>query len=249
MTVLSHPVSDPSAPPPGWFPDPLGRYEHRYFNGTSWTSDVSVDGQRFVDPLGSHSGPAGDQSRNSSATASVVMGSIGLAIAFIPFVVIAGFVLAILAIVYGIRGLRRSRAGGVGRGASIAGLTMGGLGLAASVVGVVLSVMVWNEVVAYAEPGPVSTEVTDCVIDGRRARVEGTITNLDDERREYTVFVKLEGRTEVAVVDAVDAGATAEWATVVTTPSVVSDCQPEIIVQGPFPYGLEIDPVAGRAVD
>jgi hypothetical protein len=37
--------------PAGWFPDPLGRYEHRYFNGVTWTADVSVDGQRYVDPL------------------------------------------------------------------------------------------------------------------------------------------------------------------------------------------------------
>ncbi len=177
------------------------------------------------------------------------MGSIGLAIAFVPFVVVAGFVLAILAIVYGVRGLRRSQTGGAGRGASIAGLTMGGLGLAASVVGFVLSVMVWNEVVAFVEPGPVSTDVTECVIDGRRARVEGTITNLDDKRREYTVFVEVGGRTEVAVVDAVDGGETVEWATVVTTPSVLSDCRPDVVVQGPFPYGIEIDPVAGRVVD
>lgn len=35
----------------GWFPDPLGRYDHRWYNGTAWTADVSVDGQRYVDPL------------------------------------------------------------------------------------------------------------------------------------------------------------------------------------------------------
>ncbi len=210
---------------------------------------MSVAGERFVDPLGSQSSPVGDQARNGAATASVVMGSVGLAIAFMPFVVIAGFVLAVLAIVYGIRGLHRSRATGTGRGAAIAGLTMGGLGLAASVVGVVLSVMVWNEVVAFVEPGPVSTEVIDCVIDGRRAIVEGTITNLDDERRDYTVFVEVEGRTEVVIVDAVDARATARWSTVITTLSVVDDCRPDVIVQGPFPYGIEVDPVVGRAAD
>jgi len=103
--------------------------------------------------------------------------------------------------------------------------------------------MVLNEVVAYAEPGRLSTEVTECEIDGRRAQVEGTITNLDDERRDYTVFVEIDGRTEFVIVDAVAAGRTVEWATVVTLPSVVSECGPDVIVQGPFPYGIELDPV------
>ena len=202
---------------------------------------MSVGGERFVDPLGSQSGPV--EKRNGSATASLVMGSVGLAIAFVPFVVVAGFVLVVLAIVFGIRGLGKARTTGAGRGAAIAGLTMGGLGLAASVVGVVLSVMVWNEVMEFAEPGPVTTEVTSCVVEGRRATVEGIITNLDDQRHDYTVFVEVDGRTEVVIVDAVDAGSTADWATVITTPSVVADCQPELIVQGPFPYGVEVDPV------
>lgn len=45
--------------PQGWYPDPLGRYDHRWFNGTSWTADVSTNGARHVDPLGiqSTSGP------------------------------------------------------------------------------------------------------------------------------------------------------------------------------------------------
>ena len=34
----------------GWFPDPLRRFEFRYFNGERWTDDVSADGTRFVDP-------------------------------------------------------------------------------------------------------------------------------------------------------------------------------------------------------
>ena len=236
-------MSDPSTPSPGWFPDPLDRYEHRYFNGASWTSDVSVAGERFVDPLGSSAGPVGDQSRNGAATASVVMGSIGLVIAFVPFVVVAGFALVVLALVFGVKGLRQSKTNGVGRGASIAGIVMGGLGLAATVVGIALSVMVWNEVIAFAEPGPFEIEVNSCDVDGRRVDVDGTITNLDDERRDYTVFVEVDGRTEFILVDAVDGGDTVEWATVITTPSVVADCRPEVIVQGPFPYGVEVDPV------
>jgi len=98
-------------------------------------------------------------------------------------------------------------------------------------------------VMRFAEPGPVATDVTSCVVDGRRATVEGTITNLDDERHDYTVFVEVDGRTEVVIVDGVNAGSTADWATVINTPSVVTDCRPELIVQGPFPYGVEVDPI------
>ena len=72
-------MSDPSSSPPGWFPDPLERYEHRYFNGSSWTSDVSTGGQRSVDPLGTHPGPVHERS-NKDATAAIVMGSISLVI-------------------------------------------------------------------------------------------------------------------------------------------------------------------------
>lgn len=41
----------------GWYPDPLRRYEFRYFNGERWTGDVSVYGQRYLDPLPTSTGP------------------------------------------------------------------------------------------------------------------------------------------------------------------------------------------------
>ncbi|MGA0270730.1 MAG: DUF2510 domain-containing protein, partial [Ilumatobacteraceae bacterium] len=49
--------------PQGWYPDPLGRYDHRWFNGTSWTADVSTDGVRQVDPLGITSPPQAKRRR------------------------------------------------------------------------------------------------------------------------------------------------------------------------------------------
>lgn len=242
MTVLSPVVSDPSSSPSGWFPDPLERYEHRYFNGESWTSDVSTGGQRSVDPQGAHPGP--DHARsNKAATAAVVMGSISIVIAWLPFVVVAGLALAVLAVAFGVRGLRRSRTTGVGRGASIAGTVMGVLGIAASAIGVVLTVAVWNEVVRFAEPGRHDVEVLACDVDGRRADVEGTITNDSDETHDYTVFVEVDGRTEVAIVTDVAPGATERWGATVVASSPIETCDPEIVVQGPFPFGIEVDPV------
>ncbi len=36
---------------PGWYPDPLARFDHRYWDGTAWTDHVSKAGQMMTDPL------------------------------------------------------------------------------------------------------------------------------------------------------------------------------------------------------
>lgn len=38
-------------PVAGWYTDPTGRFEHRYWDGTSWTEHVSRQGQATVDAL------------------------------------------------------------------------------------------------------------------------------------------------------------------------------------------------------
>ncbi len=41
----------PSTPvPAGWYADPSGRYELRYWNRTEWTDHVARSGQQFTDP-------------------------------------------------------------------------------------------------------------------------------------------------------------------------------------------------------
>ena len=44
----------PSRPPPsvpaGWYADPAGRYELRYWDGSAWTEHVSRAGQQYTDP-------------------------------------------------------------------------------------------------------------------------------------------------------------------------------------------------------
>jgi hypothetical protein len=37
--------------PAGWHPDPMSRYEFRYWDGTRWTEHVSRGGQTAVDPI------------------------------------------------------------------------------------------------------------------------------------------------------------------------------------------------------
>jgi len=41
----------PLAGPPGWHPDPSGRFEARYFDGIRWTEHVTRDGTPGIDPL------------------------------------------------------------------------------------------------------------------------------------------------------------------------------------------------------
>lgn len=37
--------------PAGWHPDPMGRHEHRYWDGTQWTDNVADQGQMSMDPV------------------------------------------------------------------------------------------------------------------------------------------------------------------------------------------------------
>ncbi len=50
--VASSPPSTPTTPavPPGWYTDPAGRYELRYWDGSAWTEHVSRAGQQYRDP-------------------------------------------------------------------------------------------------------------------------------------------------------------------------------------------------------
>jgi hypothetical protein len=36
-------------PPPGWHPDPSGRFHYRWWDGSVWTTQVSVSGQHLID--------------------------------------------------------------------------------------------------------------------------------------------------------------------------------------------------------
>ncbi len=36
----------------GWYNDPYGRFQQRYWNGAAWTRDVATNGEQLVDPMG-----------------------------------------------------------------------------------------------------------------------------------------------------------------------------------------------------
>jgi hypothetical protein len=211
----------------------------------AWTSDVSDGGQRLVDPFGTGPGYPGTDTRqgNGVATAALTCGIIGMLIAWVPFVVVAGIVLGILALVFGIKGLRRSASLGSGRGAAITGIVTGGLTLLLAVVGIVLSVILVQAVADFIEPGPVDAEVTDCSLDGRTAIVDGSIVNESRSVRDYTLFVTVDERVDIITFDALEPGVPVEWTARIRTRRIIDECQPTLVVQGPFPFGIEIDPI------
>ncbi len=40
-------------PAPDWYPDPMGRHEYRYWDGSTWTDHVASHGRQSTDPVGS----------------------------------------------------------------------------------------------------------------------------------------------------------------------------------------------------
>ena len=44
------PAAPAGGPPPGWFPDPSGRYERRYWDGSGWTAQVATGETVTSDP-------------------------------------------------------------------------------------------------------------------------------------------------------------------------------------------------------
>ena len=70
---------NPGAAPPNWYPDPMGRHQLRWFDGTQWTEHVSSNGSQALDPLhpGAVPAVAQDPSKHDKqlARAGVVAGA------------------------------------------------------------------------------------------------------------------------------------------------------------------------------
>ena len=57
--------------PAGWYGDPMGRYEHRYWNGSVWTENVRDERStgRRPDRIRSHGGGCGCERRRRGLVA------------------------------------------------------------------------------------------------------------------------------------------------------------------------------------
>jgi hypothetical protein len=242
-------VSDlPPALPSGWFPDPHGRHEYRWFNGHSWTADVADEGRRLVDPHGAAPLRRVDRPGNGVAVAALVCGLVAMLFAWMPVFVVIGIVLGVLGLVFGIRGRTRARRVGSGAAMAVTGIVSGSAALGLSIVGIVFTVSLIREVVDFLEPGPFEAHVLSCEVGPGAIDVRAALTNRSDESRSYTVYgvVSEPGGVPdlVATLDDVAPGAT-EQVTMHHTARATDpgDCQVRLVVHGPTPYGLEMDRV------
>ncbi len=136
--------------PPGWFPDPTGRHDHRWWDGAAWTQHVADAGIAGLDPLPDRSGPQsqGDlpgrhdgpgagaapapSSSDPVAGAALATGLVALLLAVIPWF---GLVLPVAAVVLGLVARSRIRTSQRrGDGLAIAGLVLGTVSLLLALV-------------------------------------------------------------------------------------------------------------------
>lgn len=219
-------------PAPGWYPDPFGRFDLRYFNGTTWTADVSAGGDRVVDPLGTQSGPTvqpppGPRKRNGLGIAAMVLGIVAAAIAWLPFLFVGGAICGVLAIVFGLAARRRRSTHGRSQGATV-GLILGPVAIVLAVGGFVLTRIVLDVI----RPGKYEVAITACAeVDGRQV-LEGVIHNQSGKDRSYTIFVEFlregtrnvldRGRTDV---NDVPEGGSAPFTVSVPARGAAMDCR------------------------
>lgn len=230
------------ATPPGWYADPRGRYEYRYFNGVQWTSDVAVNGQRYVDseqPTAYR--PLPQRPSRGMAIAAFVNGIASVAVGWVPFIFVLAAGAGVAAIVFGIIGLRHARRNdGAGRSFAITGLILGPIGLAVCVGGFFLTALVWREFDHYVHPGPHRLVVGQCSVDNGRATLSGTIRNDDDRRHDYNIVIEFAPAGEnshrtTVTVRGVDAGDTADWSASRDVSTTNVTCK-VVDVFGPKPF-------------
>ena len=242
-------VTDETRAAAGWYADPTGRYEHRYYNGRAWTADVSSGGQRFVDQLGLSPSVRSDTSsaNNGLGTAAMVLGIVAISTSWMPFVVVLGVVAALLALVFGWIALRRARHSGGSRSFAVVGLATGASALIAATVGVLLTMVVLDAYDDYLNPQPNDVAVTECELQGSRATMTGVLTNTGDRAADYSVLIGFvrpgtdnAHRSERVTIDDVEPGSDATFTAQSQVDLEAIDCV-VLDVNGPLPFGVAVD--------
>ena len=232
--------------PAGWYADPQGRYEFRYFNGVQWTSDVAVDGQRYVDSMATRPPPQPHhpQRGRGMAVTSMVTGIAGVVLGWVPFVFVFAACSAVVAIVFGVLGLKAAAPTTATAAASpLPGWRSHRLPwLHASVVSSSLGQSCTSSATS-SSPGPHELFVDQpCTIAGGVATLTGRIHNLDDRSHDYRIEVKFRStddtESSTAVVDNVAAGETSPWTATADISGSSITCSVND-VSGPLPFDIE----------
>jgi lysylphosphatidylglycerol synthetase-like protein (DUF2156 family) len=149
---------------PGWFPDPVGRHDHRWWDGAAWTAHVADAGVAAQDPLdarpeartGTGGTPAGTRpmtgrsmagsggegrgSVDPVAVVALVLALIAVLVALLPGLGLVPAVVALIVAVIARSRIRRSGRGGGGMATSGLVISIGALLLAALVTAIAVSV-------------------------------------------------------------------------------------------------------------
>ncbi len=241
-------MSDPAPPPPnasrspaGWYPDPHRRYEYRYFNGTEWTADVSSSGQRQVDTP-TPSMPATSSTSSTSATVALVMGIVAIVLGWVPLLAVLLWIIALVALIIGIKAKRSSSERAVGA------IITSSLGLVIATVGVILTVILFRAVFTFISPAEHQVAISSCeILESSDAMITGTLTNLSDHPADFTVFTIVDDQFDLEQAISVAPGTTIDWVTIVEVPPSIRVCNSDLdlrlIVHGPLPFGVEVEPI------
>jgi hypothetical protein len=192
------------------------------------------------------SGQADTGSGNGIAVAAMVCGIVAVVLGWIPVLFAIGAVLALLAIIFGIVGLRRARTSGRRRGFAITGLITGAIGVGVAVVGLVLTIVLFRAIDRYENPPAASASIDSCVVEGGRATAEGELRNDGTRSSRFTIKVEFSGAPSGPSIERrVDVRSTAPGRTtrfVVDQRLDADEVTCDITaVKGPLPLGLEID--------
>jgi len=140
---------------PGWFSDPTGRHDHRWWDGAAWTAHVADAGVAAHDPLDAPAadvGPAPGRVAATGAAAagagtdpiaviSLVVSLVALPLALVP---VLGLIPAVAAVALAVIARSRVRSSGRGGGGlATAGsvLSIGALVLAGLITVVVVAIL------------------------------------------------------------------------------------------------------------
>jgi hypothetical protein len=204
----------------GWFADPLGRHEKRFYNGLVWTDRV-LDGEHAgSDPIGNVSPPMplgprnpvaasrnvdAPRSGNAASLAALAFGVVGAVLALlVPFGFIAGAVCGLLAFMLGVRAYR----GAVRRNTESHGLATAGLalGAAALILAAYFGASYYSVASTVRRAFASSPKIE--VVDANRARhkvsvadcsrspgsgwpaATGTLVNTDDKKESFRVTIE-----------------------------------------------------------
>jgi hypothetical protein len=140
---------------PGWFPDPTGRHDHRWWDGVAWTAHVADAGVAGRDPLdapghGLVTGPRspltggrgpGPADRDATDPVAVIALTIAIPAVLLALLPVVGLVPAASALVLAIVARSRvRRSGRRGEGVAIAGLVTAIFALLIAIVVTIVAV-------------------------------------------------------------------------------------------------------------